>query len=309
MSVYSLIIQSLLLNDSVRKIRILSGHNDPSGLLVRMSGLASTRVNPYISCMFAYKDDLKNPFKAVARLWAERRRVLARDQSEGEQPWKERLQMLAGAETQSRALVPIRSLNSWHAKRIEAHLLALSPDDRYMRFGYAASDEQIQRYVQSINFAKDDVFGIYNRKLELIAVAHLALSTDEQHQACAEFGVSVSEYARGRSYGAQLFDRAVMHARNHGIQLLFIHTLSENTAMLKIARNAGAIVEREGSESNAHLRLPPPDVEGMLNELVDEQLAQTDYWLKQQAKSFREWLSRRQRQLRGPADDDSDAPF
>ena len=36
-----------------------------------------------------------------------------------------------------------------------------------------------------------------------------------------------------------MFERAVIHARNEGVDLLFIHALSENTAMLKIARRAG----------------------------------------------------------------------
>jgi hypothetical protein len=40
-----------------------------------------------------------------------------------------------------------------------AHLLALSPADRYLRFGYAASDTQIERYVASLNFARDDIAG------------------------------------------------------------------------------------------------------------------------------------------------------
>ena len=37
---------------------------------------------------------------------------------------------------------------------------------------------------------------------------------------------------------------------------MYIHALTENTAMLKIARNAGATVERSGSESDAYLKLP-----------------------------------------------------
>ena len=43
------------------------------------------------------------------------------------------------------------------------------PDDRYLRFGYPASDEQIDRYVETIDFAHDEVFGVFNRRLELVA--------------------------------------------------------------------------------------------------------------------------------------------
>jgi RimJ/RimL family protein N-acetyltransferase len=188
-------------------------------------------------------------------------------------------------------LVPIRSLGPAHRGRITAHLLALTPDDRYLRFGYTATDEQIGRYVEALDFDRDDIFGIYNRKLELIAMAHLAFSRDPEASRCAEFGVSVLQKARGRGYGSRLFERAAIHARNDGVDLLFIHALSENTAMLKIARKAGATLERFGSETEAHLRLPPATLDTRMSELVVEQFAQTDYRLKKQVKSFWDFLA------------------
>lgn len=188
-------------------------------------------------------------------------------------------------------VVPIRSLGPRHRARIAAHLLALDEHDRYLRFGYTATDEQIQRYVDGLNFERDEIFGIYNRKLELIAMAHLAFSHDPSLRSCAEFGVSVLKKARGRGYGSRLFERAVMHARNEGVELMFIHALSENTAMIKIARNAGATLERAGGETEAHLRLPPATLDSRMSEIVEEQLAQTDYRLKAQAKRFWDFLA------------------
>ena len=188
-------------------------------------------------------------------------------------------------------MVPIRSIGPSHGSRISAHLLSLSPQDRYLRFGYAANDEQVQRYVDGLNFERDDIFGIYNRKLELIAMAHLAFSTDAKLSSCAEFGVSVLGTARGRGYGSRLFERAVIHARNEGVDMMFIHALSENTAMLRIARKAGAKIERDGSESEAYLKLPPADLDSRVTEILEEQIAQTDYRLKVQAKQFWRFLA------------------
>ena len=94
--------------------------------------------------------------------------------------------------------VPIRSMGRAQAERIRQHLLALDPHDRYLRFGYSANDEQIGRYIDQLNFERDELFGIFNRKLELIAMAHLAFSVDPACRSCAEFGVSVSKAARGR---------------------------------------------------------------------------------------------------------------
>jgi GNAT superfamily N-acetyltransferase len=188
-------------------------------------------------------------------------------------------------------VVPIRSLGPRHRERIAQHLLALDGADRYLRFGYAASDEQIRRYADGLNFERDDIYGIYNRKLVLIAMAHVAVSDDPAQSKHAEFGVSVLKQARGRGYGARLFERAVMHARNEGRDTLFIHALSENTAMLKIARDAGATVERSGSETDAYLKLPAATLATRLTEMVEDQMAEVDYGFKQQAKHFQELLS------------------
>jgi GNAT superfamily N-acetyltransferase len=181
-------------------------------------------------------------------------------------------------------------------------MLSLNAQDRYLRFGYLAQDEHIQRYVDGLDFERDEIFGIYNRKLDLIAMAHLAHAVDKNHQACAEFGVSVLLSARGRGYGARLFDRAAMHAANDGISLLFIHALSENAAMLKIARSAGAKVERDGSESEAFLLLPPSTFDSKVTEMIEEQVAQTDYRIKAQAKQFWSFLAEVQEVRRNTID-------
>lgn len=191
----------------------------------------------------------------------------------------------------STGIVPIRSLSPRHRRRIARHLLALDAQDRYLRFGYPASDEQIRRYVDQLDFSRDDIFGIYNRKLELIAMAHLAYMPEGNASSCAEFGVSVLGKARGRGYGSDLFARAVVHARNKGVQTLFIHALTENTAMLRIARKAGARMERLGSETDAYLRLPPATLDSRVSEMVDEQIAQTDYGLKLQARNLAHFLA------------------
>jgi GNAT superfamily N-acetyltransferase len=167
----------------------------------------------------------------------------------------------------------------------------LKPEDRYLRFGYPATDEQIERYVENLKFDRDEIFGVFNRRLALVAMAHLAYSVDPQWATCAEFGVSVSAHQRSRGLGARLFNHAVVHARNQGVSMLFIHALSENAAMLKIARRAGAKVQRDGSESEAFLSLPEATLDSQLSGLMQEQMAELDYQLKNQAQQFRAWLA------------------
>ena len=187
--------------------------------------------------------------------------------------------------------VPIRDLHARHRPRILDHLLHLDERDRYLRFGFPATQHQMTQYVASIDFKRDEVFGIFNRRLQLIAMAHVAYAQSEDTQSCAEFGVSVLASARGRGYGGLLFDRAVTLARNRGVSMMFIHALTENTAMLKIARNAGATVRRDGSESEAYLQLPPARFDTRVSEIMAEHFGEVDYQLKKQARQFWRFLA------------------
>ncbi|WP_231693466.1 GNAT family N-acetyltransferase [Ottowia caeni] len=190
----------------------------------------------------------------------------------------------------SPALVPIREIGPRYREQFLRHLLALDEHDRYLRFGYTATDRQIAKYVEGVDFERDQVFGIFNRRLELIAVAHLANPEDFQRCGYSEFGVSVSKHARGRGYGSRLFERAAIHAVNDGVRMLYVHALSENAPMIRIARKAGATVEREGSESECYLKLPVASLETRLNELVSGQFGQIDYWLKSEFSQMRDLL-------------------
>jgi RimJ/RimL family protein N-acetyltransferase len=189
-------------------------------------------------------------------------------------------------------LVPIAPLNTEHLPKILAHLLALSEHDRYLRFGYTATDEHIERYVAGLNFERDEIYGIFNRNLDIVAMAHLALMQDPGRESSAEFGVSVLAYARGRGYGARLFERAVIHARNEKVYQMYIHALSENAPMIRIARKGGATIERDGSETEAFLRLPKRDLDSRVTELVADQFAKTNYSIKEDAKRFWNFLEK-----------------
>ncbi len=229
-------------------------------------GIAGIRENPKIpDIMFSSAE----PFRAI---WRRARRLL---RPAGR-----------GAPLPSGMAVPIRSLGVQHRERIAQHLLQLQPADRYLRFGYAASDEQVRRYVERLDFVRDEIFGIFNRRLQLIATAHLAFSQRPEQGGRAEFGVSVLEHARGRRLGARLFERAVMHARTAGVHEVFIHALSENTAMLRIARNAGATLRRDGSEAQAYLQLHPPGLKTRMAELATRHYGEMNYQFK---KQLRQW--------------------
>jgi len=188
-------------------------------------------------------------------------------------------------------LVPISPLGIEHLSLIEAHLMSLSEHDRYLRFGYTATDEHIKRYLNGLNFDRDEIYGIFNRNLKIVAMAHLAFMKEGAGEPSAEFGVSVQAYARGRGYGARLFERAVIHARNEEVYQMYIHALSENAPMIRIARKSGATIERDGAETEAYLRLPERDLDSRVTELIVDQYAKANYSIKEDAKRFWDFLA------------------
>ena len=60
--------------------------------------------------------------------------------------------------------------------------------------------------------------------------------------------------------------------------------MSENVAMLRIAHKAGAVVQRDGGESEAWLKLPPDTLASHVGELVEHQAAELDYQLKMRVR-------------------------
>lgn len=181
---------------------------------------------------------------------------------------------------------PLRTLGTRHRARVSAHLLKLDDADRLRRFGHIASDELIRQYVDRIDFDRDEVFGAFNSRLELVAMAHLAF---EPGAATAEFGVSVNAQARGRGLGAHLFDHAVTHARNRGARTMLIHMARDNAAMLSIVRNAGAKLQFQGPDALAELPLPADTLGSQIQELLGHQAAEFDYRLKLQVLRLDLW--------------------
>ena len=134
-------------------------------------------------------------------------------------------------------------------------------------------------YVQRLDFSRNTVFGVYDEDLNLLGVGHLVFRPKETHPALleataktriAEFGVSVVPYARGQGIGTKLFERAAVHCRNEDVDVLYMHGLASNQAMIHVARKVGMEVRRDRSEADVYLQLLPTGAGSMLDEVTDE---------------------------------------
>ena len=133
----------------------------------------------------------------------------------------------------------LRGLNRRDAPLLAAHLLRLSPQDRRTRFHAALRDDAITAYVNRINWRRAYVFGaIVGTKLR--GVAELIVQSETQ----GEIAVSVEPRFRHDGVGRLLVVAAMLAARRMGLQQLILVYQPDNKAMVTLARDLGARMER-----------------------------------------------------------------
>lgn len=195
--------------------------------------------------------------------------------------------------------VRVKELSERDRRRLLMHFLGLEQSDRMLRFGSPLPDELVTRYVQKLDFVRDTVFGVYDSKLKLVGVGHLAFAPRDAlpvvtaattKQRIAEFGVSVSASARGMGIGSRMFERAAIHCRNEDVDTLYMHCLASNQTMIHIAKKAGMQIQRAHGEADAYLKLEPANPVTMIQEAVEEQVALLDFTLKANRRAAVKWL-------------------
>jgi ribosomal protein S18 acetylase RimI-like enzyme len=165
----------------------------------------------------------------------------------------------------------VAQLGPGHRTLIEAHLLALTPGDRRLRFGHAISDQSISDYVRQIRFVRDAAFGAFDDAGQLVGFGHLAFGTEG-----AEFALSVVLAGRRRGIGRALLERASTHARNRGYDVLVMLYMSENNALASLARRAGMQIVSDPLECRAYIGLKPPTAHSVVFEAWREAVCALD---------------------------------
>jgi RimJ/RimL family protein N-acetyltransferase len=150
---------------------------------------------------------------------------------------------------------PLR-LTALNFHELATHFLALSAADRALRFGRPMDDAAVVQHVNRVDFARDAVFAINDKELDLAGVAHLTFGDDT-----AELGLSVLQAARARGLGMRLLRHACAYARSRGVHTLFMHCLATNEAIHRLALKAGMKIRTAQGESAASLALEPEHAE------------------------------------------------
>ena len=156
-------------------------------------------------------------------------------------------------------------LNATERSALLDHFIALSPDDRRLRFGASMGDAALGDYVRNIDFARDGIFAVHDDAMRILAAIHVAVSGGT-----AELGLSVLPAGRGKGLGDALLKRAVTWLRNRGLLAVYVHCLTENGAMMHLARKNGMRIVYSGAESDGRLELAGPTAASLLREWMEE---------------------------------------
>ena len=131
-----------------------------------------------------------------------------------------------------------------------------------MRLSTFADDEQIAAFVDGIKFGETRVIGHFSANLDVVAAVQVSIG----HGNVVELAFSVEEPYRRRGIGRALMERALLWARNRGIARAYVHCLSHNIAMRRLARDAGMALTMESGETMAVIDLTPATLLSLFRE-------------------------------------------
>jgi len=155
----------------------------------------------------------------------------------------------------------------WDYRRVEAHLLRLGPEDRYLRFNTPASDHAIRRFVRGLPLSRSLVFA-FEVSGDIRAAAQLIWDRGLTPHS-AELAITVEEAWRSQGIGTALVQRAVLFARNRRFSKVHMVCLQENIAMRRLAAVAAGQLSYDEGEVAADVHLAPPDQLSVFQEAME----------------------------------------
>ena len=140
-----------------------------------------------------------------------------------------------------------------YLRQYAEHLKNLTDEDRYTRFGFAASSATIDSMILNILYHQEDhhIFTYYTDG-HIVGFGHLAREEDAW-----ELAVSVEKEYQGRGIANELMDYMIDWGKTHGVEVLYMHCITENQKIQHLARKHGLKSwERAGHELTSRVQLP-----------------------------------------------------
>jgi RimJ/RimL family protein N-acetyltransferase len=155
------------------------------------------------------------------------------------------------------------------------HLKSLSLENRYSRFGYSIPDQNIDQFILRVVYEPSDhlLWAAFDHDT-IVGFGHLAKADETSY----ELAVSVVESHQRKGIGNRLVSEMLDYAKFNGIENVFMHCISENRAIQKLAsKNNLTVRERGHGEMTSALEVPKPNF-----------IETTDHILKEQAEILKQ---------------------
>ncbi|MBS0634967.1 MAG: GNAT family N-acetyltransferase [Verrucomicrobia bacterium] len=134
-------------------------------------------------------------------------------------------------------------LDSSHLQHLTQHFFRLSVHDRQLRFKNACTDETLLSYINSIDFVRDKILGIWSGERTLVAVGHLTF-----YNRVADISLSVNLEHRRFGYGQFLLEQAKLLTQQHRCTELKVSCLRANSSMIFLASKNGFSINCQNDE-------------------------------------------------------------
>ena len=133
------------------------------------------------------------------------------------------------------------------------HLKALTPEDRYTRFGYTITDYSIDQLILKVLYNKSHNHLFTAKKNGIIiGFGHVASEGNDW-----ELAVSVDQEYQGQGVAGDLIKFMIDWGKVHGIHSVYMHCINDNKKIQHLAHKHGLrMIERTGSELTACVELP-----------------------------------------------------
>jgi GNAT superfamily N-acetyltransferase len=149
------------------------------------------------------------------------------------------------------------------------HLKNLSKEDRYSRFGYHASDYNIDQFILNMCYHPKDHELWYARTEEKrVGWGHMAKNNDGTW----ELAVSVDEEHQRQGIADKLMSEMIVWAKFHHIPEVYMHCIETNRVIQHLAqKHELKTKERGDGERTSAIEVPEPNFVEVNTQLFKEQ--------------------------------------
>lgn len=176
-------------------------------------------------------------------------------------------------------------------KLYDHFLVDIMGHDRYLRFGYQATNDNVTKYLDTAfdEFGFKNMWFIVENDNKVIASVHVSfcpLTKDGNYT--AEMGFTVSPEFRGQGLGQELFLRGSTWAMSKGAKTLYTQCLSENKVMQHIAKKNGmTVVTLDYGEKEATIQATKGTIQSYFDDKFFDNLAFVDLAIQKQKSIYK----------------------